>query len=102
MSNITNLLTGLQPTLSPEMLSKGSGGVRKIRWSGTGRGKRGGARIIFYSADADYIYLMTIYAKNQMSDIGAKELKVISAHLQSMLFSLAANFYLPELRYEVE
>lgn len=56
---------------------KGSGGVRKIRWTGTGRGKRGGARVIFYSADADYIYLMTIYAKNQMSDIGAKELKVI-------------------------
>ena len=56
---------------------KGSGGVRKIRWSGTGHGKRGGARIIFYSADVDYVYLMTIYAKNQQADISAKELKVI-------------------------
>ena len=56
---------------------KGSGGVRKIRWAGTGHGKRGGARIIFYSADADYIYLMTIYAKNQRADISAKELKTI-------------------------
>ena len=58
---------------------KGSGGVRKIRWSGTSHGKRGGggARIIFYSADVDYVYLMTIYAKNQKADISAKELKVI-------------------------
>ena len=58
---------------------KGSGGVRKIRWSGAGagHGKRGGARVIFYSADVDYVYLMTIYAKNQQADISAKELKVI-------------------------
>ena len=56
---------------------KGSGGVRKIRWSGTGHGKRGSARVIFYSADVDYVYLMTIYAKNRQADISVKELKVI-------------------------
>ena len=27
---------------------RGSGGVRKLRWSGSGRGKRGGIRIIYY------------------------------------------------------
>lgn len=27
---------------------KGSGGVRKVRWSGSGRGKRGGIRVICY------------------------------------------------------
>lgn len=56
---------------------KGSGGVRKIRWSGTGRGKRGCARVIFYSAESSYVYLMTIYAKNQRADISAKLLKEI-------------------------
>lgn len=56
---------------------KGSGGVRKIRWTGSGHGKRGGARIIFYSAELDYVYLMTIYAKNQRVDISAKELRAI-------------------------
>lgn len=56
---------------------KGSGGVRKVRWASSGHGKRGGARVIFYSADTSYIYLMTIYAKNQQSDISAKELKII-------------------------
>ena len=56
---------------------KGSGGVRKIRWASSGQGKRGGARVIFYSADADFVYLMTIYAKNQQIDISSKELKII-------------------------
>jgi len=28
----------------------GSGGIRKLRWSASGRGKRGGARVIYYWA----------------------------------------------------
>lgn len=56
---------------------KGSGGVRKIRWTGSGHGKRGGARIIFYSAEVNSVYLMTIYAKNQRVGISAKELRII-------------------------
>jgi len=65
--------------LSPKSgdVIKGSGGVRKIRWSGTRRGKRGDARVIFYSTESNYIYLMSIYAKNQQSDISAKILKDI-------------------------
>jgi len=27
---------------------KGSGGLRKMRWAGSGRGKRGGSRVIYY------------------------------------------------------
>ena len=30
---------------------RGSGGVRKLRWSGSGRGKRGGIRVIYYLRD---------------------------------------------------
>jgi mRNA-degrading endonuclease RelE of RelBE toxin-antitoxin system len=29
-------------------LIRGSGGIRKVRWSGSGRGKRGGLRVIYY------------------------------------------------------
>lgn len=30
------------------MIIPGSGGIRKLRWEGSGRGKRGGNRIIYY------------------------------------------------------
>lgn len=30
-------------------LIPGSGGVRKLRWGGAGRGKRGGIRVIYYA-----------------------------------------------------
>ena len=37
---------------NPEIgdLIQGSGGLRKIRWKLTGRGKRGGVRVIYYWA----------------------------------------------------
>jgi hypothetical protein len=35
---------------SPEtgVLIKGANGVRKLRWAASGRGKRGGGRVIYY------------------------------------------------------
>ncbi|MFH2122515.1 MAG: transcriptional regulator [Pseudomonadota bacterium] len=50
----------------------GSGGLRKIRWSGGGKGKRGGNRIIYYRQTAKgEIWLLTIYAKNEAENIPA-------------------------------
>jgi len=34
-----------------------SGGLRKIRWSGSGRGKRGGTRLIYYWASSSLPYI---------------------------------------------
>jgi len=48
----------------------GSGGCRKLRWRGKGRGKRGGYRIIYYLQDrAGKIWLFTVYAKNEVEDV---------------------------------
>jgi hypothetical protein len=53
-----------------------SGGIRKLRWSASRRGKRGGARIIYYFAFAeDRIILLDIYAKNEKRDLTRDELK---------------------------
>jgi mRNA-degrading endonuclease RelE of RelBE toxin-antitoxin system len=55
---------------------KGSNGIRKMRWAASGRGKRGGARIIYYYAVSnERILLLDIYPKNEKSDLTAKELK---------------------------
>jgi hypothetical protein len=55
-----------------------SGGVRKVRWALQGRGKSGGARVIYFNRLAcGEIWLLTIYAKGEQSTIPAHELKLI-------------------------
>lgn len=56
-------------------LITGTGGARKIRWQSTAqKGKRGGARIIYYYHDQDMpIFLFTAYKKNQKENITASE-----------------------------
>lgn len=64
----------------------GSGGVRKLRWAAKGKGKRGGARIIYlYVVIAARIYLIRCYAKNVKTDLTAdekKDLRQIAAYLK--------------------
>ena len=56
----------------------GSGGCRKVGWSITGSGKRGGARIIYFNRLANgEIWLLVIYNKSVMGNIPAHILKSI-------------------------
>jgi len=41
----------------------GSGGCRKVRWSRTGQGKRGGARVIYFVRENTDIWLLIAYTK---------------------------------------
>ena len=51
-------------------LIPGAGGVRKLRWGLEGRGKRGGARVIyFYHSPNLPLFALTAYAKNQRDDL---------------------------------
>lgn len=57
----------------------GSGGLRKMRWSIRGRGKRGGVRVIYYWAVVhDRILMLFMYAKNEQDDLTPEQLKVLS------------------------
>ena len=57
---------------------QGTGGLRKIRVAYRGRGKRGGARVIYYHfASASRIALLLIYAKNEKDDLSADERKAL-------------------------
>ena len=43
----------------------GTGGVRKLRFAASGRGKRGGARAVcFYGGDQMPLYVLLVYAKS--------------------------------------
>ena len=57
----------------------GTGGIRKLRWAGLGRGKRGGIRTIyFHHAGPEIIYMLTAYAKASHDDLSPKDKKVLS------------------------
>lgn len=50
----------------------GTGGLRKVRWSDSkrGKGKRGGVRTIYYVFDEiGQIWLFTVYGKNVKEDL---------------------------------
>jgi hypothetical protein len=65
-----------------------AGGGRKLRWAAKGKGKRGGARIIYlYVVIAARIYLLRCYAKNVKEDLTAdekKQLRQTAAHLKGL------------------
>ncbi|MEX1204143.1 MAG: type II toxin-antitoxin system RelE/ParE family toxin [Dongiaceae bacterium] len=48
----------------------GTGGVRKLRWGAGGKGKRGGARVIYYyHSEALPLFLFGVYAKASKADL---------------------------------
>lgn len=61
---------------------RGGGGPRKIRWSRTGEGKRGGIRVI-YQVSGDRIYVLYAYAKNETRDLTRAQIKELRRLLES-------------------
>lgn len=59
-------------------LIPGGAGVRKVRWSRSGTGKRGGVRVIYYFHDESTpLFLLTIYPKSRQENLSAAELRAI-------------------------
>jgi hypothetical protein len=56
----------------------GTGGVRKLRWALSGKGKRGGARVIYYYHSTRLpVFLLAAYAKNERANLTQAERNVI-------------------------
>jgi hypothetical protein len=52
----------------------GTGGVRKLRVAASGRGKRGGARVIYlFGGDDVPVFLLALFAKNEKPDLSQAE-----------------------------
>jgi hypothetical protein len=56
----------------------GTGGLRKLRWSASGRGKRGGARVIyFWHPKSQHLLMLFVYSKNERSDLTAAQRRAL-------------------------
>lgn len=63
----------------------GTGGVRKLRFATGGKGKRGGARIIYYYYNnRNPVLLFTIFGKNERSDLSQNEKNALYALVQKI------------------
>ncbi len=53
----------------------GAGGLRKVRWTRAGMGKRGGVRVIYFNRSAQgEIVLIVVYAKGKFDNLPAEVL----------------------------
>jgi mRNA-degrading endonuclease RelE of RelBE toxin-antitoxin system len=64
----------------------GTGGGRKLRWRGSGRGKRGGVRVIYYFHDESVpLFLLSVFAKNEKATLTAAERNEMKALLPRLI-----------------
>jgi len=66
-------------------LIQGAGGVRKARMRLPGRGKSGGARVIYlYLENHAVLYFLTLYTKKEQADLSSEQKKAICAVVEEI------------------
>jgi len=66
----------------------GTGGFRKLRWADPrrGKGRRGGLRVIYYYFPSEQqIWLMTLYDKDEASDLTRREKQALKSAIEAEL-----------------
>lgn len=70
-------------------LLQGTGGVRKARLAGRGKGKSGGYRIVYYFGGGDIpVFLLTVFGKGEKANLTQGErnaLRALTATLKESL-----------------
>jgi hypothetical protein len=60
----------------------GTGGCRKVRWTRSGMGKRGGVRVIYFNRlNEGMLWLLLIYGKSARDNVPANVLRAIRDEL---------------------
>ena len=65
---------------------RGTGGCRKVRFGGRGKGKSGGYRIItFYSGQDIPVFLITMFSKGERADLSAAERNALARMTRTLV-----------------
>ena len=64
---------------------RGTGGVRKLRFATLGRGKRGGARVVyFYGGEKMPIYALLAYSKSARTDLSPAQRRAVATLVEAI------------------
>ena len=73
-------------------LVKDTGGCRKVRVAGRGKGRSGGYRIITYFGGEDIpVFLLTVFSKGERADLTQNERNALAKLVKTLRSSLVAN-----------
>lgn len=60
-------------------IMRGTGGIRKLRWSALGKGKSGGVRIIYYYHNVTIpLFVLTVFGKGEKANLTKAERNELS------------------------
>ena len=80
------IVTWIAANLAAGDVIEGTGGARKVRFAGKGKGKSGGYRVItFYSGPDIPVFLLNIFAKNEKTDLAQIERQVMKTVLTKLV-----------------
>jgi hypothetical protein len=67
------------------LMIKGTGGARKVRFGGRGKGKSGGYRVISYFGGDDIpVFLLNVFAKGDKVDLSKTERNELRKELEGL------------------
>lgn len=65
---------------------EGTGGARKIRFAGKGKGKSGGYRVITFFTGTDIpVFLLNVFSKDEKTDLTPKERRILKTVLADII-----------------
>ena len=83
--NYKQLQTALMLRPDAGDLIRGTGGLRKIRWNLSYKGKRGSLRVIYYWDKGDTIFMLLPYRKTDKDDLSSAQLKKLRSLVKERL-----------------
>jgi hypothetical protein len=82
LGDIINTLSA-DPTCG--VMIKGTGGARKVRFAGRGKGKSGGYRVVtFYGGQDIPVFLLNVFAKGDRVDLSQAERNELRKELEGL------------------
>ena len=85
-SSYKSLQTHLMDNPKSGNFLTGSKYLRKIRWSGKSKGRRGGSRHIYYFCDfLNTFFMLYAYGKNDKEDLMKRETKILDSMVEQLI-----------------